>query len=130
MKTVLIIDDDADIRVLIERILSRHGYLVLQAGDEAEALNVINGTSEIDAAVVDFWLGTTPSLSLLDALVAQRPNIPVMVISGGGGDVPIEVSHSLSRLGGAVSFLQKPFTRADLVEKITAITTVSKKIGK
>ena len=118
MKTLLLIDDDAEIISLISQMLSQAGYRVVSAQSEDAALALVTGDTAFDAAIVDFWLGTKPALSVLDALAERRPGLPIMVVSGGGADMPIEVSHSLSRLSGAVSFLQKPFQRPDLLSKV------------
>lgn len=125
MKTLLLIDDDTEIISLISQMLSQAGYRVVAAQNEDAALSLVTGETEFDAAIVDFWLGTKPALSIMDALAEGRPELPIMVVSGGGADMPIEVSHSLSRLSGALSFLQKPFQRADLLSKVEDILAQS-----
>ena len=117
MTAILVLDDTNVVR-FVTRMLESQGFEVVSAQNEQDGLEIINGTAELDVAIIDFWLGPSPSLDVLDAIEAKRPDLPVLVMSGGGGGVSLEVSHSTSRLRGAKSFLQKPFTRNDLVSRV------------
>ena len=118
MKSILVIDDDPDIVRMMTLMLEAHNFRVISAQNVDDGLEIISGSTSIDLSIIDFWLGTEPSIDLLDAIESQRPDLPVVVISGGGGGVPLEVSHSVARLSGAATFIQKPFTRDDLIRKV------------
>ena len=121
MRSILVLDDDPDVLRFIKRMLEAEGFKVVGVQNEHDGLEIINGTTDLRLALVDFWLGSTPSLGLLDAIETKRPDLPVMVMSGGGGGVSIEVSHSTSRLRGASTFIQKPFTRDELLSRVRAL---------
>lgn len=121
MRIALVIDDDPDVSRVVSLMLRSASFEVVSAQNESDALEVINGSAALDIAIVDFWLGSQTSLAVLEALEASRPNLPVLVISGGGGGVPLEVTHSVSRLEGAASFIQKPFSREDLISEVNSV---------
>ena len=125
MASILVLDDDPDVVGFMTRMLESEGFDVVSAQTEKDGLAIINGSNDLDLAIIDFWLGPTPSLELLDAIEARRPDLPVVVMSGGGGGVSLEVSHSASRLRGAKSFIQKPFTRDDLVVQVRGLLGAS-----
>ena len=121
MKSILVIDDDPKIVRLIARTLAQEGFLVEGALTEKEGLELIGGPTFLDLAIVDFWLGQGPSINILDKIESHRSDLPIIVMSGGSGWVPIDVSHSVSTLSGATKFLQKPFTRNELLSIVRAI---------
>jgi two-component system phosphate regulon response regulator OmpR len=118
-KTILVVDDDPAIVAMVTRILERDGWTTVSAGSESEALENDEVFESLGLAIVDFWLDRTPALSLLKAIGEKRTDLPVVVMSGGGEGVPLEVLHSVTSLSGALGFLQKPFSRVELLTKIS-----------
>ncbi|NNE80896.1 MAG: response regulator [Silicimonas sp.] len=124
MKTVLVIDDDPEIIEVVSQMVAAHGFKTITATDEASAIEIVNNGQQIDLAIVDFWIGTEPALKLLNAIKLHRASMPVMVMSGGGGgDISLEVAHTVSLVSGATQFIQKPFKRDDLLSKIDQLLT-------
>jgi two-component system nitrogen regulation response regulator NtrX len=103
---ILIVDDEADIRMLISGILSDEGYAVREAGDSDGALAAVRARRP-NLVVLDIWLKNSAldGMQLLKALLHEQPALPIVMISGHG---TIEVAVSALRLG-AYDFIEKPF---------------------
>jgi two-component system nitrogen regulation response regulator NtrX len=103
---ILIVDDEADIRMLISGILADEGYAVREGGDSDEALAAIRARRP-NVVILDIWLKNSAldGLELLKVLLHEQPAMPVVMISGHG---TIEMAVSAIRLG-AYDFIEKPF---------------------
>lgn len=105
-KDILIIDDEADIRNLIQGILEDEGYTTRQAGNATQAFAQI--TERLPALVIlDVWLQNSEfdGLAILEQVKADHPNLPIVMISGHG---TIETAVAAIRQG-AYDFIEKPF---------------------
>ena len=94
---ILIVGDEADIRLAITGILEDEGYLTRSAGDSDQAL------SEVDRArpnlvILDIWLQNSAldGIQLLKRIKQSHPDLPVVVISGHG---TIEMAVTAIQLG-------------------------------
>jgi two-component system nitrogen regulation response regulator NtrX len=103
---ILIVDDEADIRMLINGVLSDEGYAVREAGDSDEALEAARARRP-NLVILDIWLknSTLDGLELLEVMLHEQPAVPVVMISGHG---TIEMAVSAIRYG-AYDFIEKPF---------------------
>ncbi|MCC4245645.1 sigma-54-dependent transcriptional regulator [Stappia indica] len=112
---ILIVDDEADIRDLIAGILDDEGYKTRTAGDSDSALAAIQERRP-SMVVLDIWLqgSRLDGLELLDAIKAQDPELPVVIISGHGN---VETAVSAIKRG-AYDYIEKPF-KADRLVLIT-----------
>ena len=79
MATILVVDDETSIQMLIARVLQRQGHRVITCGDSTEALAV---TDAIDLLVVDFVLPQMNGRELTAELRKTRPGLPVVLMSG------------------------------------------------
>lgn len=79
--TILIIDDDSQIRTLLSDFLGKIGYVVVPAKDARTAL-VVLGHVPVDLILLDLSLPDIYGLDLLPQLRGQYPSVPVVVISG------------------------------------------------
>ena len=104
---ILIVDDEADIRLLIAGILEDEGYATRLAGDSAEALAAFESGPPPALAIFDIWLqgSDLDGMQLLDAFSKRHPDIPILMISGHG---TIETAVSAIKMG-AYDFIEKPF---------------------
>ena len=103
---ILIVDDEADIRELVAGILEDEGHETRTAGNSDAALQAI--TDRVPRLVfLDIWLqgSRLDGLDLLDAIKAQHPEVPVVMISGHGN---IETAVSAIKRG-AYDYIEKPF---------------------
>lgn len=103
---ILIVDDEADIRLLISGILSDEGYGCRDAADADAALEALRARQP-SLVVLDVWLqgSRLDGLELLDLIKADYPNLPVVMISGHGN---IEMAVNAIK-DGAYDFIEKPF---------------------
>ncbi len=103
---ILIVDDEPDIRLLIDGILRDEGYETRQAGDSDAALAAFR-TRRPSLAILDVWLqgSRLDGLGILAALHREEPQIPVVMISGHG---TIEMAVQAIQQG-AYDFIEKPF---------------------
>ena len=103
---ILIVDDEPDIRMLIEGILEDEGYTVRQAGDSDSALAAFR-MRRPSLVILDIWLqgSRLDGLGVLKALLTEEPHVPVVMISGHG---TIETAVSAIQFG-AYDFIEKPF---------------------
>jgi PAS domain S-box-containing protein len=82
-ETVLVVDDETSIRMLVTELLAELGYAVIATGDGAEALKALRSNASIDLLVTDVGLpGGMTGRHLADAARALRPNLRVLFITG------------------------------------------------
>jgi two-component system nitrogen regulation response regulator NtrX len=112
MAEILIVDDEADIRDLVAGILSDEGFETRVAGDSATALAEVSARRP-SLVILDIWLqgSALDGLEVLDRIVADHPDLPVVMFSG-HGNIETAVS-SIHR--GAYDFIEKPFKADQLI---------------
>lgn len=103
---VLIVDDEADIRMLIAGILQDEGYQTRDAGDSTTALARIR-QRQPSLVVLDIWLqgSELDGMEILKIIRREAPSLPVLMISGHGN---IETAVAAIKIG-AYDFIEKPF---------------------
>jgi two-component system nitrogen regulation response regulator NtrX len=103
---VLVVDDEADIRMLMCGILKDEGYETREAGNSAQALTAIRSRQPA-LVVLDIWLqgSELDGLEILKIVRRELPNLPVVMISGHGN---IETAVAAIKIG-AYDFIEKPF---------------------
>lgn len=112
-RTVVIIDDDQDIRSSLSRSLKRRGFEVL-AFDSAQAFLDEYDADQVACIILDYGMPETNGLELQARLVEEGSTIPIIFITGHGG-IPESVQ---AMKAGAVDFLEKPFRTEVLVTRI------------
>jgi len=103
---ILIVDDEPDIRLLIDGILQDEGYETRGAGDSDTAIKAFR-TRRPSLVVLDVWLqgSRLDGLGILETLHSEEPHVPVVMISGHG---TIEMAVGAIQ-HGAYDFIEKPF---------------------
>src|SRR5947199_223299 len=103
---ILIVDDEADIRMLIAGVLKDEGYATREAADTTQTLAAIQARQPT-LVILDIWLqgGGLEGIEILKQLRVEMPSVPVVMISGHG---TIETAVEAIKLG-AYDFLEKPF---------------------
>lgn len=111
---VLVIDDEVDIRALIQEILSDEGYGVVAAANAAEARSA-RASGNFDLVLLDIWMPDTDGITLLrEWNDAGDLDCPVVVMSGHG---TVETAVEATRLG-AHDFVEKPLSIAKLLRTV------------
>ena len=112
---ILIVDDNADIRILLEELISDAGFKTRVAANFNQALNEIDKKLP-DVAIIDVKLdkGDNDGIQLLDHIKTKDKDVPVIMISGHAN---IEMAVN-SLKSGAFEFIQKPFDRTRLLNFI------------
>ncbi len=117
--TVLVVDDEAELRQLVADALETRGFAVAQSSDAADALSRLEGFA-YDALILDLALPDGNGMDILYAALDRYPDIRTVIMTGSGG-VP-EAVAAIKR--GAIDFLTKPFSLTDLAERLwVAINT-------
>jgi len=105
MHTVLIVDDESEIRSSLQGVLEDEGYKTLPAESAEDALTVLN-RKPVDVVLLDIWLPGIDGLEALERIVAMDNPPEVIMISGHGN---IETAVRATKLG-AFDFLEKPLS--------------------
>ena len=110
--TVLVVDDEQDIRQSIANILEDEGFEVCEADDSEGAFQVLK-EKNIALVLLDIWLNRNDldGLQILQRIKKDRPKQPVIMISGHGN---IETAVN-SIKAGAYEFIEKPFQADKLI---------------
>lgn len=103
---ILIVDDEPDIRMLVDGILGDEGYETRQAGDAEAALAAFRERRP-NLVVLDVWLqgSRLDGIDLLRVMHGEEPQVPVVMVSGHG---TIETAVQAIQIG-AYDFIEKPF---------------------
>ena len=110
-RTVLLVDDEADVRAVTAHMLERLGCSVLQAGDGREGVEVFRAHAElIDAVLIDLTLPRLSGDRACHEIRNIRPDARVIVMSGFNEDTTRDRLADI----GLAGFLRKPFSVADL----------------
>jgi UDP-3-O-acyl N-acetylglucosamine deacetylase len=114
MPSVLIVDDEPQIRTSLRGILSEEGMRVLEAANGRQALQIIHDETP-EVVLLDVWMPDVDGMELLEALQGAMPPPQVIMISGHGN---IETAVRATKLG-AFDFIEKPFSLDALLEVVT-----------
>ena len=115
--TVLVIDDEEDIREVISLLLVRHGLKVITAADGQSGLELFNRQADqISVVLLDVIMPGISSEQVSRAMLARRPDVRIILSSG----YSAENTHIACASTPNIEFLQKPYTVATLLDKVTA----------
>jgi DNA-binding response OmpR family regulator len=115
--TILVVEDEPQVRTLVCVVLMREGYQVLEAADGREGLAVATSHSgAIDLVLTDAVMPEMNGPELVARLRETQPDVPVIYMSGYSGST---VSRAI--LDSADDYLQKPMSRAMLTERVKAV---------
>jgi two-component system, cell cycle sensor histidine kinase and response regulator CckA len=123
-RTILVVEDEPSLRKLTKKTLSEAGHKVFEAADASQALELSRKTGEsIDLLLTDVIMPGMSGKKLADVLVAERPGITVLYMSG-YTDGELATQGALKE---GTAILRKPFTRDELLRQVeSALTAVVK----
>jgi DNA-binding response OmpR family regulator len=116
METILIIDDEAQIRSMVRLILERAGYKVLEAQDGIEGIRVFR-EAPADLIITDLIMPNKDGIGMIIDLRREFPAVKIIAMSGGGLNRPEGYLRGAQKLGAACT-LSKPLNRNDLLRAV------------
>jgi len=107
--TIMVVDDEAEVRMIVSEFLEDSGYRVLQADGAAAALRLLDVEPGVQLLVTDIRMPDMSGLELADRVTVTRPNLKIILISG------YFVAQQVQR-----RFLRKPFRMRELAAAVRA----------
>jgi CheY-like chemotaxis protein len=115
-ETVLVIDDEPTVRMLIIEVLEEAGYTALEAHDGPSGLSILQSDARIDLLITDVGLpGGMNGRQVADAARVTRPGLKVLFVTGFAENAAVGNGH----LEPGMEVMTKPFVMADLAHKIS-----------
>ncbi len=109
MHRILIVDDELNMRLVLQAMLRKEGFDVLLAADGLEALKVLK-KEEVSAIITDLKMPKMDGMALLDAIRQDRPGLPVIMITAYG-----TIATAVDALKkGAFDYITKPFEQDEI----------------
>ena len=113
---VLVVDDEAAIRSLVQRSLERLGYTVLTAEHGGQALELVQRSSDpITLVLLDLAMPVLDGPSTAAALQERRPDLPIVIMSGLADQDALQGLEGI-RIAG---FVPKPFAPDQVAQAVT-----------
>jgi DNA-binding NtrC family response regulator len=113
MGEVLVLDDVADVGLMLKRLLMRKGYQVAVFTDEEEALEHVRA-NPVDVAILDIRLKKLSGIEMLEEIKRISPSTRVIMLTG---YPTLETAQQAKRLG-AFDYCIKPIDKEELEEKV------------
>ena len=117
-ETVLVVDDDATVRMLVVETLKELGYAALEAHDGAEALRILRSGARVDLLVTDVGLPGLNGRQVADAARVTRPALRILFITGYAHNAAVGNGDELAP---GMEILSKPFALDALARKMRAM---------
>ena len=115
-ETVLVIDDEPTVRMLIVEVLEEAGYVAVEAEDGPSGLKILQSDARIDLLVTDVGLpGGMNGRQVADAARLTRPDLKVLFVTGFAENAAVGNGH----LDAGMEVITKPFVMTELANKIT-----------
>jgi DNA-binding response OmpR family regulator len=116
--TVLVVDDEEDLRDIMRRMLERRGFTALVAGDSHQAIEVCREhPGDIDVLVTDLGLPGVSGGELSRTASELRPNMQVIYISG----LPREIAVADGLIAEDALLVKKPFSTEGLIAALRSV---------
>jgi CheY-like chemotaxis protein len=113
-ETVLLVEDEEQVRAILKQILENQGYHVLSASRGEEALAISQEPGDIQLMITDVVMPQMSGRELAERLMSVRPSLRVLFMSGYTDDAIVR--HGL--LDEKLNYIQKPFDSATVARKV------------
>lgn len=115
-QTILVVDDDAEIRQLVGDLLRREGYAV-ETAEDAAAMDLLMARHLPDLVILDLMMPGEDGLSVCRRLSASQPALPLLMLTAKSDETDRVVGLEL----GADDYLVKPFGPRELLARVRAL---------
>ena len=109
-KTILVVDDEDDVRESVREVLRDEGYRVVDTADGTQVLELIR-QERPELVLLDIWMPQVDGIGLLKEIKTQEPDLNVVMVSGHGN---IHTAVTATKFG-AFDFLEKPVSLEGLL---------------
>ncbi len=113
---ILVVDDEPDLRALLQRYLTENGYKVQSAAD-SQQMNRLLHKDSFDAMVLDLMLPGEDGLAICRRLRAEGNTVPILMLTARGDSIDRIIGLEM----GADEYLAKPFNPRELLARIQAL---------
>jgi len=125
MARIIVVDDDADVRVLFSLILTDAGHHVIEASNGEEGTRLYREHLP-DVIITDIIMPDKEGIETIRELRRDFPDAKIIAISGGGSALTGRDALSLAKHLGASSTLAKPFSGQELLDAVQELLTGGK----
>ena len=122
-QTILVVEDDPQIRRLLRRYLEADGFLVHESASERDVISELE-SNEIDLVTLDLNLGAESGLQVIKA-IREISDVPVIIVSGKGDVIDRVVGLEL----GADDYISKPFHMREVVARVRTVLRRTTTLG-
>lgn len=116
-ETILVAEDNEDVRDLVKIMLARSGYKIIEAKDGIEAVNLYRTNPAVDLIILDSVMPRKNGREVYDEIRRENPNIKVLFTSGYTRDIILDKGIEENE----VAFIPKPITQKALLEKVREV---------
>jgi CheY-like chemotaxis protein len=118
--SILIADDDADIRRFLRNVLERAGYAVWEASDGKEAMALAH-QMRLDLVILDLIMPEQEGFETIQALKREYPSLKIIAMSGAFSLEQQDGMLRIAQLFGAAAGLSKPFSASTVLKTLRAV---------
>lgn len=118
-KRILVIDDEASVRQIVEEMLALEGYDVITAPNGKAGLQLFR-REPTDLIITDIFMPEMEGLETIREFQREFPKVQIIAMSG-GGETGMLSFLSYAKRFGAVRTLRKPFSRAELLASVKEV---------
>ena len=120
MSTILLVEDDTDLRRLLTKVLERENYRVLEAGTGLEAMQILDLQTP-DLVITDIVMPNMSGDKLADKIIGIRSDIPIVLCTGYSEKFTRQHATDM----GIQAFLMKPLVMQDLANTVRQALSVN-----
>ena len=124
MGTILVVEDDEDIRYVVKDTLERDGHTVIEACDGTEVSDLLANNS-VDVLLTDIGMPEQDGIETIIQVRKTYPHLPIIAMSGGGSMGGADYCLDMAKSSGADAVLKKPFSSNGLRQSAAKILTLN-----
>jgi CheY-like chemotaxis protein len=119
MTSILVVDDQKELRTVVSRVLTEANYQVVEAEDGEAALAAFRANPPT-LVITDIIMPGKAGIEVIATMKRERPDVKVLAMSGGGRTHVMDFL-AIARKVGADAALEKPFRKSDLLARVAEL---------